>query len=321
MDIVIQRGKTVKLESLPEYSIALDGFVQGPKIDPENHRYSFDHHAGCLRFCTSAACIQAWTGVLLGLDPQKYTIYLNDVDADVCMAVWCLKNPDRCVEPLVKKLVDAIGTGDMHGGAFGLNGMHKTIEWISAPETDSRRNKDYEKLSDDGLKTILESILHRIDMYVNGEASIEVAKQSDHGGYKILSNEDTWVLVESNDPHAFSSLYQAGFDRIVLIRRQDDKSLAITLAKRSDFIGGFPLEKIYAAFNKLESGWGGGSTIGGAPRNSDGSRSRLSITKIKETVNNCINCKETKTTKGRSKTPTKPPTKPSKTSKTTKTSK
>lgn len=32
--------------------------------------------------------------------------------------------------------------------------------------------------------------------------------------------------------------------------------------------------------NQLEPGWGGGSTIGGAPRNPDGSRSKLGWTEV-----------------------------------------
>lgn len=288
MNIIIDRGKTCKLEEMPEWSICLDGFVQGPQVDPEHHRFSFDHHSGCLRFCTTAACMQAWTAVLLGLDPSNYTVYANDVDADVCMAIWCLKNPDRCSEPLVSKLVNAIGQADMHGGAFCLNGMTKTVEFICAPETDSKRNQDYYKLSNDGLKSILEAVLHRIDLYVDGEASIEVAKQQKHGEYKILRNENGWVLVESNDPHCYSSIYQAGFERVVLVRPQDDGSLAISLAKRSDFIEGFPLEKMYEELNKLEAGWGGSSSVGGAPRNPDGSRSHLPLETIVKVIDDVV---------------------------------
>lgn len=290
MDVVIQRGKKVSLESLPEYSIALDGFVGGPQIDTENHRFSFDHHEGCLRYCTTSACMQAWTAVLMGLDPTAYTIYANDVDSDVCIAVWCLRNPDQCENPLVKKLVDAVGLGDMHGGGFPFpnNGMAKTVEWVSAPETDSKRNNDYNKLSDAGLYSVLEAVLHRVDLYVEGEASIEVAKQPKHGEYKILRNQNDWVLCESQDPHAFSQIYKAGFDRIVLTRKQDDGSMAVTLAKKSDFVGGFPLPKMYAEFNKIEPGWGGSSSVGGCVRNSDGSRSKLPLEKIIEIVDQCI---------------------------------
>lgn len=288
MEIKIQRGKPVKLESLPKHSIAIDGFVQGPKIDSTNCRYSFDHHGTCLRFCTTSACYQTWSAILLGLDPQEYTAYINHVDADTCMSIWCLKNPDRCTEPLVKKLTDAICLGDMHGGAFGINGMTKTVEWISSPETDSKRNGDYDKLSDDGLLTIMESMLHRIDLYVNGEASIEISKQVTHGEYKILRNESNWVMIESQDPYGMSSVYQAGFDRIVMTNPLDDGSIAVTIAKRSDFIRDFPVKKILTALSKIEPGWGGGSTIGGAPRNEDGSRTKLSLDVITQVINDCI---------------------------------
>ena len=301
MNIVIERGKVVDIETLPEFSIALDGYVQGPRIDSKHKRYSFDHHGDCIRFCTTSACMQTWTAILLGLNPQDYTVFANDIDADVCVSVWCLKNPERCTEPLVKKLVNAVGIGDMHGGALTSNGMTKTVEWISAPETDSKRNNDYHKLSNDGLGTIMESVLHRIDMYVNGEASAEIAKQAKHGEYKILRNENNWVLAESQDPHALSSLYQGGFDRILLTRPQEDGSIAVTIAKKSDFISSFPITKMYDELNKLEDGWGGSSIIGGAPRNDDGSRTRLSLDKICEIVDNCVLNKKVQSVTKRSK--------------------
>lgn len=295
MDTVIDRGKTVTLDSLPQFSIALDGFVQGPQIDEYNHRYSFDHHAGCYRYCTLSACMQAWTAIVAGIeDIDKYTVFANDVDADVCMAIWCLKNPDRCNEPLVKKIVDAVGLADMHGGAFNLNGMTKVVEWISGPETDSKRNQDYYKISNNGLYSIMEAVLHRIDLYVNGEASIEVAKQHKHGEFNIIRNENDWALIESDDPHAWSTIYQAGFKRVVLIRYQNDGSTAVSIAKKSDFVPGFPLFKIYEALNKIEPGWGGSSSIGGAPRNLDGSRSRLSIDTITNTIDSVLDIEKQK---------------------------
>lgn len=289
MELIIDRGKIVKLDSLPEYSIALDGFVQGPQVDTDHHRYSFDHHSGCLRFCTTATCTQVWTAILLGLDPSKYTIYVNDVDIDVCMAFWCLKNPDRCAEPQVKKLVEAVGLGDMHAGALSLNGMTKTVEWVSAPQTDSIRNGDYEKLSNSGLNTIMESILHRITQYVNGEASGDIADQETYGNYTVIKNDPNgWVLIESEDPHVYTALYRAGFGRVVISRPQEDGSNAVSIAKRSDFIDGFPLHKIFTALNKIEPGWGGSTMVGGAPRNEDGSRTSLSLDTISEVINAVI---------------------------------
>ena len=289
MEIIIERGKESLLSELPEYSIALDGRVQGPEIDSENNRYSFDHHSKCLRFCTTSACMQTRDAIALGLEPHKYTIYINDVDMDVCMSIWCLKNPDKCSDPRIKQLIDAVGHSDMHCGAINLNGMTKTVEWVSAPHTDSIRSGDYHMLSPNGLLTVMESILHRIDKYFAGEAATEIACQYLHGEYSIKRNENSWVLVESNDPHVYSTLYRAGFDRIVLVKPQECSNV-VSLAKRSDFIEGFPIDIMYLSLNKIEPlfggnpGWGGSSSVGGSPRNDDGSGTRIPIKVITQVI-------------------------------------
>ena len=54
---------------------------------------------------------------------------------------------------------------------------------------------------------------------------------------------------------------------------------AYTVGKRSEFVA-FDVPAFLAACNAREPGWGGGSTIGGAPRNSDGSRSRMSMEEV-----------------------------------------
>jgi hypothetical protein len=288
MNIIIERGKVWDFDAAEPYSIFIDGAVAGPKLDPEHHKFSFDHHSHCSRFSTTAACMQAKDAICLGLDSSLYTYYINDVDSDVCASIWCFQNPTRCKEPLAEKLINAIGKGDMFAGAIELNGTKKVVEWICEPQTSSVRNGDYEKLSDNGLKSILESMLHRIDLYVNGEASIEVAKQQSHEDFKVLRQENGWALIESQDPHVLGSVWHSGFERVAIIRPLEDKSTAVTLAKKSDFIDGFPLEKIYTAFNEIEEGWGGSSCIGGAVRNADGSRSHLSIKKIIDIIDSVI---------------------------------
>lgn len=289
MNIVIERGTVKELGDLPPFSIAIDGFVAGPKIDTENHRYSFDHHANCLRFCTQASCQQAQTAILLGLDPENYTLYLNDCDLDVAMSVWLLQNQERVKEPLVIKLVNAIGIADAYAGAINLNGMAKTVEWIAAVELDFKKDKgSYETICSSNLRHLLDATLRRIDQYVDGEASIEIAKQEKHTDYKILRNENNYVVVQSDNAHIYSTLYSAGFDRIVLVRPLENGSLAVSLAKRSDFVDNFNLIKMYEKLNEIEPFWGGGSSIGGAPRGPDGTRSKLPLEKIIEVIDSVV---------------------------------
>lgn len=294
MDIVIERGKRVKLKDLPKYSVTLDGVTPGPERDPENHRWSFDHHENCQRDCTTSACMQTWTAVMLGLNPESYTIYCNDVDSDVCASIWCLKNPERCKEPLVSKLIDAIGKNDMHSGAFDVNGMRKIVEWICSPQTDSIRNGDYNKLSNEGLKTVMEAVLHRIDTYANGEHSIEVAKQPTHGEFSIRRSDNSWALIESSDPHAYSSIWLAGFDRIVLMRPQEDGTICYSIAKRSGYIEHFPLKKFFKFINMIEPGWGGSNSIGGSVKHEDGSGSRMAPERLCEIIDAIVVAERTK---------------------------
>ncbi len=289
MNIVIERGHVWKLEELPPFSIAVDGAVAGPIIDTENHRYSFDHHAGCLRFCTQSSCQQAQTAILLGLDPENFILYLNDCDIDVAMSVWLLQNPQRVKEPLVIKLVNAIGLADSHAGAISLNGMAKTVEWVSAVEIDFKMHKsNYDTIENCNLRHLLDATLRRIDQYVDGEAGIEIAKQEKHADYKLLRNENGYIVAQSDNAHIYSTLYSCGFDRIVLVRPLENGSLAVSLAKRSDFVDNFNLIKMYEKLNEIEAGWGGSTSIGGAPRGHDGTRSKLPLDKIIEIIDSIV---------------------------------
>ena len=291
MEIVIQRGKTVKLDDLPRRSIAIDGFASdGPRLDPDNERFSFDHHNNCSRFATNSSCAQAYLAINLGLDPSNYKIFANDVDTDVCVSIFVLKEFERVKElPLLKKLVDAVNIGDCFGGSIPINGMGKILNYISAPEIDSKKTGDFEHLSSSGLLNILEATMHRIDEYVNGDINSSQLDAVKHGEFKIIKEFPTWVLVESADTHIYAHLYSCGFDRIVRYNKQKDGSLSITLAKKSDFITGFPIIKMIEEFNKIEPNWGGGSSIAGSPRNLDGSRSKLPLEKITEIVEKCCN--------------------------------
>lgn len=69
-----------RLDQLPPKSIALDGACQGPAIDVAARRYSFDHHAGCVRLATSASCQQVFDAIIMGFDPCGHSVWINDID-------------------------------------------------------------------------------------------------------------------------------------------------------------------------------------------------------------------------------------------------
>jgi hypothetical protein len=174
----------------------------------------------------------------------------------------------------------------------------KAVEWVSAPETDAKRNKDYEKLSNDGLRSILEAVLHRIDQYVNGEASEDIAEYSkhlkrDHDDFKILRNENGYAVIEAADPHIYTRLWKAGFERLLVVRPRTD-TLDCTIIKKSDFVDNFDVLDFFHALNEVEGlidsdyKWGGGTTCGGPPRKPGGLRSSLKLQTVIETIDKTI---------------------------------
>ncbi len=290
MNLIIERGKTVELSSLPPWSLALDGYVQGPQLDNANHRYSFDHHRGCIRLITTATCEQVRDAILLGLDPAKYTAYINDVDTDTALAVWELRNPGRLREPRVGHYITSAGLLDAHGGGYPLVHERRQIEWIGEPETQARINGVYEKLSPEGLFALIDQIGDRFEQLLRGlaPAEDELRRLEVKASFQRLHEGTGWTLVQAVDPHVLFDLYEQGIERIVTCRPQSDGSFAYTVARRSDFVDHFDVPAILAALHAIEPGWGGGSTIGGAPRNPDGSRSRLPPQRVFEIVEVCV---------------------------------
>ncbi|MBL7487468.1 hypothetical protein I6A60_05985 [Frankia sp. AgB1.9] len=80
----------------------------------------------------------------------------------------------------------------------------------------------------------------------------------------------------------------------MLWREQLDGTTAYTVARRSALVDDFPVgppdqpDTILAALAAREPGWGGGTTVGGAPRHPDRRRSTLTpdevFTLIEHTV-------------------------------------
>jgi hypothetical protein len=101
------------LKEAPDYSIALDGYVEGPphfmsrgdsayKKGQMGPHANFNHHEGVDRLATRSTCEQVYVAIKQGfMDAFKPNgkvdghIYVNDPDQDTCLAVWLLQNHER----------------------------------------------------------------------------------------------------------------------------------------------------------------------------------------------------------------------------------
>ncbi len=278
MQIVIERGRTWDFSTLAPKTIALDGAVQGPAVDPAGQRFSFDHHAGCLRLVTKATCAQVLDALLLGLNPSGFNVLINDIDGDTVMSVWLLKNPGVVNDPLVQELVNVVGNIDAHGPAYPLNDAqaelaHVFYKGVMAPESFARYvAKDYGTCD---LAVLLEDCLHQLRTWHDNPSAyvVNAPKQADPA-FEITHKAESFVMVKSAG-FAFGACYKQALNAVILYSDCPDGSITYTIGKKSEFVAGFDIPAILAALNAAEPGWGGGSTIGGAPRNADGSRSRL----------------------------------------------
>ena len=279
-NIVVSRGSVVSLADLPRKSIALDGYVRGPIVNVEEEKYSFDHHDGCVRLVTSATCVQVLDALLLGLDIKDHTIYINDVDGDTTLATWLLLNPHRIMEPQVRELVATVGAIDAHGPAYLVvnqelaNGF---FQGVMSKVTDLQRARKYGEAD---LSALLDDTIAKVDQLLNG--TLDYIKRPDKERNFEITHRGTsgWVMARSAD-FIFDLLYAAGHTKAVAYQENPDGSVTYTVGKKSEMVANFPVGPapkdgtILNALNTKETGWGGSTTIGGAPRNADGSRSRL----------------------------------------------
>lgn len=259
-EIVFNYGATSTIEEMEPNSIYLDGACRGPAIDNEKRSYSFDHHAGCSRFATLSTCEQVLLALDMGLDPRGLRVVVNDLDADTSVAIWLLFNSNR-IDDRVREQVHKIGRVDSHGPLWAPTRLHKAL---------TRRPgavQTFEDLLADQAK---------INAWAEGgdRALPEPFAMPPCPMHGLNVHGD--VVEVMGD---FAAAYAAG--AIVALAKVPGPAGTIgwTIGKKSDFARG-DIPGFLAEMNSVEPGWGGGSTIGGAPRNPDGTRSRLSFTEV-----------------------------------------
>lgn len=293
--LVIERGRVVQFSDLPPNSIALDGYVSGPGLDLKTRRFSFDHHSMCLRLVTRATCQQVMDALLLGLDTKDLTVYVNDVDADTVLSVWLLKHPESLTHEdagkEIRDLVESVGLLDSHGPAYPLvdpapaSAFHNLVMF---PEKNARRDKTYQTCD---LEKLMGECLRNLDDYIwEVLHANETEAEDSRVPYTITHRGDTGWVMATAEGYLFSSLYQDGYTKAIAYMQLPDGSYQYTVGKKSDLVSGFPVGpaseegSILHVLNQKEPGWGGGSSIGGSPRNKDGSSSKLTPDEVFEIV-------------------------------------
>ena len=157
IEVVIEAGLTVSAPAArksPPCTIYLDGVAQSePFMDLEKQIYNFDHHEGCARPFTLAACEQVLVMILKGMDlrARDWRVFANEPDLDTILAIWLILNHVRIQQKefgglaRLSALVRVEGIIDSHGLEMtALSGLpskplmktKKMIDYLRAEEID-----------------------------------------------------------------------------------------------------------------------------------------------------------------------------------------
>jgi len=289
------------INSKPPFSIALDGYVKGPPQFLIQGPYAnFNHHEGVARIATRSTCAQVYYYIRLGLldtfqknGKSHARVYINDVDQDVCLSCWLLKNSEKLdglrFDNVLVQLILFEDILDASAGAYPINPDNPQIHrqaWIYEPYTQTRTDGSIYNMSKKEMKDILRSVCARIDAALEGRGG-EIKLNT---RYEKIGGGPGWRLIHEKGPYARTKLFSKKIRAYVSLIENREDTYAYTIGKMSPFVM-FPLERIYDALNKAEglpsqeNCWGGSTIIGGSPRKTG---SRLSPEKVQQVINDCI---------------------------------
>ena len=289
------------INSKPRFSIALDGYVKGPpRFLIQGPYANFNHHEGVARIATRSTCAQVYYYIRLGLldtfqkngEPNA-RVYINDVDQDVCLSCWLLKNSAKLeglrFDNVLVQLILFEDILDASAGAYPINPENPQIRrqaWIYEPYTQARTDGSIYSMSKKEMKDILRSVCTRIDAAIDGRGGeIELDTR-----FEKIGGGPGWQLINEKGPYARTKLFSKKIKAYVALVENKEDTYAYTIGKMSPFVI-FPLERIYGALNKAEglsseeNCWGGSAIIGGSPRKTG---SRLTPEKVQQVINACI---------------------------------
>jgi hypothetical protein len=270
--LVYVNGKIWSDDELQNNSIFVDGSYAGPLIDNKRKIYSFDHHSNCIRHATKSSTKQVYEAIKLGFDPSGFTVYVNDVDADSVASTYMLLNG---IDGVPQEVIDVIDVVDCHGPSYPISGaLQPYFELVYYEVMSYARDSKFDKNNPEDM---LEKSLQLFDDMVKGKI-IRRQKNDNSKRIKVTHQSDKFVMVESKN-FVFNQAYQHKNVAVVYTPVLSNGTRSYTIGKKSEFVD-FDIELAIKKLNDVEPGWGGGSTIGGAPRHEDGRRSMLTPNQV-----------------------------------------
>lgn len=267
-------------------TIFVDGAAQAePFLDVERGVYNLDHHQGCVRAFTLAACEQALLLVRKGLDlgSGEWTVVVGEPDLDTVAAVWVLLNHRRLIADggLLQRVVPLIrleGFIDAHGlELVELSGLAEDDRSAALAAIDRLRQRELELkrrgawAEADPLEHLL-AVLDRFDAELYSGEEFADQPEIDELGRVAITDSRAAVLCQAE-----VGIYEAerhlrslhGERLAIVILRKEDRVYTLRLVDA--FLPG-GLQPLYDALNRVDPAvhgddrWSGSSEIGGSPR-------------------------------------------------------
>ncbi|MFP6580259.1 MAG: hypothetical protein VCC02_10730 [Myxococcota bacterium] len=271
--------------------ILLDGAGSfGPLLDPANHFYNLDHHAGCERAFTLASCEQALllVGSGPGLDEGDWTIYANEPDLDTTLALWCLLNFQRIpgldgaaldvLHPLIRLegAIDANGTELALACGLPAAVLRETrsrLDGLLAAESERKAAGTWHQ--DDWLEFALgrlaaiDALIYRPSDFREYATVEEIYDHCEIGERRVaVACRDRGGIYEVEQ-----KLKARWGDQLCVVALEKEPG-HFTL-RRAAVLSGIDLEPAYEMLNRIDPSvdgrpagkrWGGSDAIGGSPR-------------------------------------------------------
>ncbi len=274
----------------PPGTIFLDGVAQcEPFMDHERQVYNMDHHEGCVRPFTLAACEQVLVMYMKGLDLQsrEWNIFANEPDLDTLLSIWIIlnharidrqdSNQRRLLFALVRYegIIDAMGLELRELSALPVELMRKIQRVIDHLRSDEVLLKKEGRWAKADYLAYTAAVLHKIDQIFYKPSDfadylgIEELARIDLTDQRIAAVVGAEMGIYEIETH-LNKLYSNRLGVVFLRKGQNSYTV-----RQMDLFMPITLEEIYDRLNFVDSAvkyrthtnkWGGAADIGGSPR-------------------------------------------------------